>query len=362
MIVGSASENIEIEKRIAITPEVVKKYNSLGIKINITKNYAKHLGISDEEFKKEGANILNNDDEVILNSNAILQMNLPNEQNLKKLKKDQILIGVLNPHNNESKLKELISKKVNCFSLDLLPRITRAQSMDILSSQANLAGYKAVIDSFSYFQKAIPMMMTAAGTISAAKVLVVGAGVAGLQAIATAKRMGAIVFATDVRMASKEQVESLGGKFLTVEGAENLETDGGYAKEASDDFKQKQEQLLKETLMKIDIVICTALIPGKKAPIIIKKNMIDVMPSGSVIYDLAASQGGNAELTKVDEIIKYNGVKLIGEANILNKLPVSASNLYAKNMFNFVNNLFDNDKKIFEINLEDEIIEKTKVK
>ena len=362
MIVGSASENIEIEKRIAITPEVVKKYNSLGIKINITKNYAKHLGISDEEFKIEGANILNNDDEVISNSNAILQMNLPNEQNLKKLKKDQILIGVLNPHNNESKLKELISKKVNCFSLDLLPRITRAQSMDILSSQANLAGYKAVIDSFSYFQKAIPMMMTAAGTISAAKVLVVGAGVAGLQAIATAKRMGAIVFATDVRMASKEQVESLGGKFLTVEGAENLETDGGYAKEASDDFKQKQEQLLKETLMKIDIVICTALIPGKKAPIIIKKNMIDVMPSGSVIYDLAASQGGNAELTKVDEIIKYNGVKLIGEANILNKLPVSASNLYAKNMFNFVNNLFDNDKKIFEINLEDEIIEKTKVK
>ena len=362
MIVGSASENIEIEKRIAITPEVVKKYNSLGIKINITKNYAKHLGISDEEFKIEGANILNNDDEVISNSNAILQMNLPNEQNLKKLKEDQILIGVLNPHNNESKLKELISKKVNCFSLDLLPRITRAQSMDILSSQANLAGYKAVVDSFSYFQKAIPMMMTAAGTISAAKVLVVGAGVAGLQAIATAKRMGAIVFATDVRMASKEQVESLGGKFLTVEGAENLETDGGYAKEASDDFKQKQEQLLKETLMKIDIVICTALIPGKKAPIIIKKKMIDVMPSGSVIYDLAASQGGNAELTKVDEIIKYNGVKLIGEANILNKLPVSASNLYAKNMFNFVNNLFDNDKKIFEINLEDEIIEKTKVK
>tara|TARA_B100001121_G_scaffold3378_1_gene3136 strand:+ start:67 stop:1155 length:1089 start_codon:yes stop_codon:yes gene_type:complete len=362
MIVGSASENIEIEKRIAITPEVVKKYNSLGIKINITKNYAKHLGISDEEFKNEGANILNNDDEVILNSDAILQMNLPNEQNLKKLKEDQILIGVLNPHNNESKLKELISKNVNCFSLDLLPRITRAQSMDILSSQANLAGYKAVVDSFSYFQKAIPMMMTAAGTISAAKVLVVGAGVAGLQAIATAKRMGAIVFATDVRMASKEQVESLGGKFLTVEGAENLETDGGYAKEASDDFKQKQEQLLKETLMKIDIVICTALIPGKKAPIIIKKNMIDVMPSGSVIYDLAASQGGNAELTKVDEIIKYNGVKLIGEANILNKLPVSASNLYAKNMFNFVNNLFDNEKKIFEINLEDEIIEKTKVK
>jgi len=206
------------------------------------------------------------------------------------------------------------------------------------------------------------MMMTAAGTISAAKVLVVGAGVAGLQAIATAKRMGAIVFATDVRLASKEQVESLGGKFLTVEGAENLETEGGYAKEASSEFKKKQEDLLKETLKKIDIVICTALIPGKRAPIIIKKDMIDVMPNGSVIYDLAAAQGGNSELTKVDEIVEINGVKIMGESNILNKLPVSASNLYAKNIFNFINNLFDKEKKTFEINLEDEIIEKTMVK
>ena len=204
--------------------------------------------------------------------------------------------------------------------------------------------------------------MTAAGTISAAKVLVVGAGVAGLQAIATAKRMGAIVYATDVRLTSKEQVESLGGKFLIVEGAENLENEGGYAKEASDDFKKKQEKLLKETLKKIDIVICTALIPGKKAPVIIKKDMIEVMSNGSIIYDLAASQGGNSELTKVDEIIDSDGVKIMGEDNILNKLPVSASNLYAKNMFNFVNNLFNKEKNVFEINLEDEIIEKTKVK
>ena len=181
------------------------------------------------------------------------------------IKESQILIGVLNPYENKDKLESLAKKKINLFSLELLPRITRAQSMDILSSQANLAGYKAVIESFSNFEKAIPMMMTAAGTIPAAKVLVVGAGVAGLQAIATAKRMGAIVFATDVRMASKEQVESLGGKFLTVEGSENLETEGGYAKEASEDFKKKQEQLLSETLKKIDIVICTALIPGKKA-------------------------------------------------------------------------------------------------
>ena len=233
--------------------------------------------------------------------------------------------------------------------------------MDILSSQANLAGYKAVIESFSNFEKAIPMMMTAAGTIPAAKVLVVGAGVAGLQAIATAKRMGAVVFATDVRMASKEQVESLGGKFLTVEGSENLETEGGYAKEVSDEFKKKQEELLAETLKKIDIVICTALIPGKKAPLIIKENMISNMKSGSIIYDLAAIQGGNAEFTEVPTLVK-EGVKIMGETNILNKLPVSASNLYSKNILNFVTNLYDKENKKININLEDEIIKKTLIK
>ena len=362
MIVGSISEDITKEKRVSITPDIVKKYISLGLKVNLNKNYAVHLGMNDDQYKEEGANILDNQDDVISKSNAMLQMNILNDENLNKLKKDQFLIGVLNPYSNKSKLNELALRKINCFSLELLPRITRAQSMDILSSQANLAGYKAVVDSFSYFQKAIPMMMTAAGTISAARVLVIGAGVAGLQAIATAKRMGAIVFATDVRIASKEQVESLGGKFLTVEGEENLETEGGYAKEASEDFKKKQEDLLKETLKKIDIVICTALIPGKKAPVILKKDMIDVMQNGSVIYDLAAIQGGNSELTKVDEIIENAGTKIMGDSNILNKLPVSASNLYSKNMFNFVNNLFDKEKKIFHINLEDEIIEKTIIK
>ena len=361
MIIGSIAENTKLEKRIAITPDIIKKYKLLGLEVHLSKDYAIHLGISDKEYVEEGASILSSD-EIILNSHAILQMNILENENLNKLKQDQILIGVLNPYSNEKKLKELTLKNINCFSLELLPRITRAQSMDILSSQANLAGYKAVVDSFAYYKKAIPMMMTAAGTISAAKVLVVGAGVAGLQAIATAKRMGAIVFATDVRAASKEQVESLGGKFLSVEGAENLETEGGYAKEASDEFKKKQEELLKETLKKVDIVICTALIPGKKAPIIIKKDMIEVMPNGSVIYDLAASQGGNSELTKADEVIDANGVKIMGDANILNKLPVSASSLYAKNMFNFINNLYDKDKKSFNINLEDEIIEKTMVK
>ena len=362
MIIGSISENVEVEKRVAVTPDIIKKYKSLGLEVHLNKNYAVHIGINDKEYETNGAKILANTEEVISKSNAILQMNILSDENLSKLTKEQILIGVLNPYLNDKKLKDVVSKNINCFSLELLPRITRAQSMDILSSQANLAGYKAVIDSFSFFQKAIPMMMTAAGTISAAKVLVVGAGVAGLQAIATAKRMGAIVFATDVRMASKEQVESLGGKFLTVEGSENLETEGGYAKEASEDFKKKQEELLKETLKKTDIVICTALIPGKRAPIIIKKNMIDEMNSGSVIYDLAASQGGNSELTKVDEIIESNGVKIMGEANILNRLPVSASNLYSKNIFNFVNNLYDKEKKSFNINLDDEIIEKTMVK
>ena len=362
MIVGSISENINTEKRVAITPDIIKKYKSLGLEVNLSKNYALHLGITDKEYVEQGASIINNYEEIISNSNIVVQMNLPTDENIKKFKEKQIIVGVLNPYDNEKRLKEISSKNISCFSLDLLPRITRAQSMDILSSQANLAGYKAVVDSFSYFQKAIPMMMTAAGTISAARVLVVGAGVAGLQAIATAKRMGAVVFATDVRLASKEQVESLGGKFLSVEGAESLETAGGYAKEASDDFKNKQEKLLKETLKKIDIVICTALIPGKKAPIIIKKDMINVMSSGSVIYDLAASQGGNSEFTKVNEIVDINGVKIMGETNILNKLPVSASNLYAKNMFNFINNLFNKDKKTFEIDSQDEIIEKTKIR
>ena len=362
MKIGSIKENLKIEQRIAVTPEIIKKYNSLDLNIILPKGYGEHLGISDKEFIIEGAEILDNDEKVLSEADVVLQMNLIGEQNFEKLKNEQILIGVLNPYSNKEKIKKLLDKKIYCFSLELLPRITRAQSMDILSSQANLAGYKAVVDSFAKLPKAIPMMMTAAGTIPAAKVLVVGAGVAGLQAIATAKRMGAIVFATDVRLASKEQVESLGGKFLVVEGAENLETESGYAKEASDEFKQKQENLLKETLKKIDIVICTALIPGKKAPLIIKKDMIEEMQSGSIIYDLAASHGGNSELAKVNEIIDHNGVKIMGDSNILNKLPNSASNLYAKNMFNFVSNLYDKENKKININLEDEIIMKTQIK
>jgi NAD(P) transhydrogenase subunit alpha len=362
MKIASILENQKIEKRIAITPEIAKKYILLGFEISLSENYGSHLGIKDEEYKELGASISKDEKEIISGADIIVQLGLLNDDNSSLLKENQTFIGVLNPYDNKDKLNDFVKKKINTFSLELLPRITRAQSMDILSSQANLAGYKAVVESFAHFEKAIPMMMTAAGTIPAAKVLVVGAGVAGLQAIATAKRMGAIVYATDVRIASKEQVESLGGKFLTVEGAENLETDGGYAKEASDDFKKKQEELLSETLKKIDIVICTALIPGKKAPVIIKENMINNMSSGSIIYDLAAIQGGNTAYTKVDEIVNSNGVKIMGESNILNKLPTSASNLYAKNVFNFVSNLYDKENNKININLEDEIIEKTLIK
>tara|TARA_Y100001970_G_C14130405_1_gene801392 strand:+ start:248 stop:1336 length:1089 start_codon:yes stop_codon:yes gene_type:complete len=362
MNICSILENQEVEKRIALTPDIVKKYLTLGLKVNLQKNYATHLGIEDSIFNNLGANLISDSKEIIDKSDLIVQLGMPNDNQISLMRKDQTLVGSFNLLQNNESIKKLKSKNINIFSLELLPRITRAQSMDILSSQANLAGYKAVIESFANFEKAIPMMMTAAGTVPAAKVLVVGAGVAGLQAIATAKRMGAIVFATDVRIASKEQVESLGGKFLTVEGAENLETKGGYAKEATEDFKKKQENLLAENLKKIDIVICTALIPGKKAPIIIKENMINNMQPGSIIYDLAASQGGNTALTEVDKIVNIKGVKIMGEKNILNKLPVSASNLYSKNLYNFILNLYDKENKKININMEDDIIKSTLVK
>jgi len=362
MRIISVNEDLNTEKRISITPEIAKKYISNGFQVSLSNNYGAHLGFSDKNYTDFGVQVLEDKKKIFESADIIVQLGLPSDEILSLINKNQNLIGSLNPHQNKDKIEKLIKNKVNNFSLELLPRITRAQSMDILSSQANLAGYKAVVESFANFEKAIPMMMTAAGTIPAAKVLVVGAGVAGLQAIATAKRMGAIVFATDVRSASKEQVESLGGKFLVVEGSENLETEGGYAKETSDDFKKKQEELLAETLKKIDIVICTALIPGKKAPIIIKEKMINNMSAGSVIYDLAAVQGGNTDLSKADEIIVKNGVKIMGDSNILNKLPVSASNLFSKNVFNFVMNLYDKENNKLNINLEDEIIEKTLIK
>jgi H+-translocating NAD(P) transhydrogenase subunit alpha len=362
MIVGSTKEDINLEKRVSVTPETAKNIIALGLSVSLEKNYSIHLGIEDKQYEENGVKFYSSAKEVINNSDLILKVNCPTDEEIKILKEKTILVGIFNPSKNENKLKEVLKKDINIFSLELLPRISRAQSMDVLSSQSNLAGYRSVIESIYEFEKAVPMMMTAAGTVPAAKILVIGAGVAGLQAIATAKRLGAVVSATDVRAASKEQVESLGGKFLMVEQEENLETAGGYAKEASEEFKKKQSDLLKEAMLKNDIVICTALIPGRPAPRILNEELVKLMKPGSVIYDLAVEQGGNAAYSEVDKINIINGIKIIGIKNLMNKLPSTASSLYAKNLFSFVRNLYNKEKKEFNVNLEDEIISKTLIR
>ena len=362
MIVGSIKENTTLEKRVSITPDSAKNIISLGLKIYIEKNYASHLGIQDEEFKNIGVEIKDSSIDVLNSSNLITKVNCPSEEEISILKENTILVGMLNPSKNKNHINEIINKKLKAFSLELLPRITRAQSMDVLSSQSNLAGYRAVIDCVAEFEKAVPMMMTAAGTVPAAKVLVIGAGVAGLQAVATAKRLGAIVSATDVRAASKEQVESLGGKFLSVEQSEDMETAGGYAKEASDDYKKKQADMMKEALKKNDIIICTALIPGKPAPKILTEDLVKLLKPGSVVYDLAAEQGGNSAFSEPGKINVINGIKVIGVKSLMNSLPLTASSLYAKNLFSFIRNLYSKEKKDFNINLEDEIIEKSLIR
>ena len=362
MIVGSIKEDLTLEKRVSLTPETVKNIIGLGLKVCIEKDYANHLGIVDDNFKDAGAEIKSSSSEVLNLCNLLIKVNCPPENEISQIKENTILIGMLNPSKNKDQINEILKKKIKLFSLELLPRITRAQSMDVLSSQSNLAGYRAVIDCVAEFEKAVPMMMTAAGTVPAAKVLVIGAGVAGLQAIATAKRLGAIVSATDVRAASKEQVESLGGRFLTVEQSENMETAGGYAKEASDDYKKKQAEMMKEALKKNDIVICTALIPGKPAPRILTENLVKLMKPGSIVYDLAAEQGGNSAFSEAGKINTVNGIKIIGVKSLMNRLPLTASSLYAKNLFSFIRNLYSKEKKDFNINLEDEIIEKSLIK
>ena len=362
MIVGSIKEDISLEKRVSLTPETAKNIIGLGLKVCIEKNYATHLGISDSEFKKIGVEIKSSSNEVLNFSNSIIKVNCPSENEISNLKDSSILIGMLNPSKNKNLIDKIINKKIKIFSLELLPRITRAQSMDVLSSQSNLAGYRAVIDCVAEFEKAVPMMMTAAGTVPAAKVLVIGAGVAGLQAIATAKRVGAIVSATDVRAASKEQVESLGGKFLTVEQSEDMETAGGYAKETSEDYKKKQAEMMKEALKKNDIVICTALIPGKPAPRILTESLVKLMKPGSIVYDLASEQGGNSAFSEPGKISLIEGIKIIGVKSLMNRLPLTASSLYSKNLFSFIRNLYSKEKKDFNVNLEDEIIEKTLIK
>ncbi len=362
MIVGSTKEDLSKEKRVSLTPETAKNIIGLGLAVCLEKDYATHLGIHDKEYESKGVEIKDSSNDVLNSCNLLIKVNCPSKEEITNFREKTILIGMMNSIKNKDLISEMNKKKVSIFSLELLPRITRAQSMDVLSSQSNLAGYRAVVDCISEFEKAVPMMMTAAGTIPAAKVLVIGAGVAGLQAIATAKRLGAIVSATDVRSASKEQVESLGGKFLTVEQSENMETTGGYAKEVSDEYKKKQTEMMQDALKKNDIVICTALIPGKPAPRILTEDLVKLMKPGSIIYDLAAEQGGNSAFSVPGKTTLVDGIKIIGVKSLMNRLPMTASSLYAKNLFSFIRNLYSREKKIFNINLEDEIIKKTLLK
>jgi len=361
MIIGSILEDDTYEKRTLLTLDTIKKFIQLGFNVNIENNFGKFLNINDEVFKNIGANCIVRD-EVLKQSDIILKINCPSLHEIFKFKENTILIGNFFPHLNKEAINKLIIKKVKIFSLELLPRITRAQSMDILSSQANIAGYKAVIDSVYELNKAVPMMMTAAGTITPAKFFIIGAGVAGLQAIATAKRLGGVVSATDVRLASKEQVESLGGKFVNVDNTQNLETSEGYAKEVGADYKKKQEELLKKILAQQDIVICTALIPGKKAPRIINEDMLSFMKIGSIIYDLAVEQGGNCVYSESGKIIEKFGIKILGFKNVPSRISETASNLLSRNVYNFLSSIYDKQSKSVKIDENDEIIKSIYIK
>ena len=355
------SEKRQYEKRVAATPETVQKIISLGLEVFVEAGAGHGAQITDDQYKESGAVIFSDQDD-LKDIDIIIKVQRPiYEEECVNLKKNSILIGLLEPFNDIEQVNQYAEDHITAISLELVPRITRAQSMDVLSSQSNLAGYKSVLEAASEYGKAMPMMMTAAGTIAPAKVFVLGAGVAGLQAIATAKRLGAIVYATDVRPNVKEQVESLGGRFVMVETSESVEseTSGGYAKEMSKDYQKKQEDLVKETLSKCDIAICTALIPGKKAPILIKKETVENMRAGSIIIDLAVEQGGNCECSKYGEIYNHNGVKIVGKPNFPSLISADASNLYSKNILNFLDLLIKGKKGYNEIDWEDEIIKST---
>jgi len=353
------------ERRVAATPETVKKFVALGIEVAIEAGAGEASRITDAAYEAAGATIVNDVAQLLSDADVILKVQRPllgNEEDgvneLALMKRGALLIAVLSPYNAPEAVQQYADAGITAMALEFVPRITRAQSMDVLSSQSNLAGYRAVLEAINVYDRAMPMMMTAAGTIAPARVMVLGAGVAGLQAIATAKRLGAIVSATDVRAASKEQVESLGGKFVMVESEEvaNAETAGGYAKEMSDDYKRRQAELVAETLKKQDIAICTALIPGRKAPTLINDDMVRSMRPGSVIVDLAAEQGGNCTLTKPGEIIEIDGVTIIGLFNIPSRLSADASALFSKNLLNYLTPLFDAQTKQLNINWQDEIV------
>ncbi len=349
------------EPRIGVTPETVKKLAKAGAAVTIRSGAGLRSRISDDEYAAAGAKIAGSDAEAVGDADIVLTVRRPDAAIVKAMKKGAALIGMLDPFSDADGLDALAKTGVKLFAMELMPRITRAQVMDVLSSQANLAGYKAVIDAAAAFERALPMMMTAAGTIPAARVFVMGVGVAGLQAIATARRLGAIVTATDVRPAVKEQVASLGAKFIAVEDEEfkQAETAGGYAKEMSEAYKKKQAELIAEHVKSQDIIITTALIPGRPAPRLLSKAMIESMRPGSVIVDLAVERGGNAELSRPGEIVEHNGVRILGKLNLAGSLPVNASSLYARNLQAFIESLIDKQTKALAVNFDDELVKGT---
>ncbi len=339
------------EKRVAVTPDTVRRFMALGAKVTIEKSAGINAGITDDMYKNSGAAIAASPATALKSADIVLAVNNP-----ENMPENTILVGALNPYGE---IPDYAAHNVTAFAMELLPRISRAQSMDILSSQANLAGYRAVIEAVAHFGKVVPMMMTAAGTVPPAKFLILGAGVAGLQAIATAKRLGGVVSAFDVRPATKEQVQSLGAKFIEVTGGE--ESKGGYAGEMSEDYKRRQSELIAETIKLQDVVISTALIPGRPAPRLISQEMVESMKEGAVIVDMAAASGGNCELTMVDEIINHKGVTIIGNSNLPSLCAVDASALYARNLFNFVSTLLIKDGAV-AIQYDDELVKTTMIK
>ena len=367
MQIGIIKERRLDEKRVAATPDTVKKFIAMGLKVNIEKGAGITAAITDQEYENAGASILDDAQRVLENADIVLKVNKPigptdkdgsKLDEVKLLKSGSILVSLMEPYKDGDLIGLIAKQNITCFALELIPRITRAQTMDVLSSQSNLAGYKAVIEASTTYGKAFPMMMTAAGTVPPAKCLVMGAGVAGLQAIATARRLGAVVSASDVRPAAKENVESLGAKFIAVEDEEfkQAETSGGYAKEMSDEYKKKQTELIAATVAKQDIIICTALIPGKPAPVLLTPEMVDTMKPGSVIVDLAVEQGGNCPLSEPNKVVDRSGVQIIGCTNLASRVAIDASALFAKNLLNFVTPLINSLENKIEINMQDEII------
>lgn len=355
-------ERREHERRVAASPDTVKKLISLGFDVHVEKNAGLMSSVPDREYAEAGATITADAAKTYQNADVIFKVQRPmyaaegGIDEMALMKSGAILVAILSPFSDDAMMEAYTKGNITAFAMEFMPRITRAQSMDVLSSQSNLAGYTSVIDAAQEFSRAFPMMMTAAGTVAPAKVMIMGCGVAGLQAIATAKRLGAVVSATDVRAAAKEQVESLGGKFVMVESDEGGETEAGYAREMSDDYKAKQAILIAETLAKQDIAITTALIPGRPAPVLITREMVHSMKPGSVIIDLAVESGGNCELSQAGKVVLENGVKIVGHYNVPSRVAADASALYAKNLLNFITPLMDEESKSLNINWEDEII------